>query len=89
MNVKPAVFENSDRGGLSRLLCVNLTTLGEAVRLEEVLRRQLPGLNVRLLGRFDQIEIASNLEEFIDAATSGDFVCHGGFEGRMRRLMNE
>lgn len=87
--MKPAVFEISDRGGVARLLCVSLATLGEAAKLEAVLVRQLPEMNVRLLGRFDQIEIASNLEEFMEVATAAEFMSHGGFEGRMRRLMRE
>jgi hypothetical protein len=86
MTMKPAVFEISDRGGLARLLCVNLTTLGEAVRLEEFLSRKLPQMHVRLLGRFDQIEIAPNLAEFMEAATSAASFCESDFEVRMRRV---
>jgi hypothetical protein len=85
--MKPAVFEISDGEGVARLVCVSVATLGEATELEAVLRRQLPGKYVRLLGRFDGIKIASDLAEFMDFATGPDFVGQGGFEGRMRRLM--
>jgi hypothetical protein len=87
--MKPAVFEISDRDGRARLVCVSVPTLGDAVELERALRRQLPQAHVRLLGRFDRVEIASTLEEFLDAAASANFVCRGGFEGRMRRLMRD
>jgi hypothetical protein len=85
--MKPAVFEISDRDGHARLVCISAATLGDAVELEGLLRRHMPYMHVRLLGRFDCVEFASSLEEFMDAAASPDFVCQGGFEGRMRRLM--
>jgi hypothetical protein len=87
--MKPAVFEISERDGQTRLICVCVPTLGDATELEAALRRQLPRVNVQLLGRFDRVDFAASLEEFIDCATSADFVCTGGFEGRMRRLMRE
>jgi hypothetical protein len=87
--MKPAVFEISEHGGQTRLICVCVPTLGDAAELEAALRRQLPRMNVRLLGRFDRVEFAGSLEEFMDCATSADFVSTGGFEGRMRRLMRE
>lgn len=87
--MKPAVFEIGDRDGQARLVCITTTTLRNAVELEELLRRHMPSMHVRLLGRFDSIEFASSLEQFMDCATSADFVSTGGFEGRMRRLMRE
>jgi hypothetical protein len=87
--MKPAVYEISDRDGHTRLVCVEVATLGEAVELEEHLRRDMPHMHVRLLGRFDRVDLAASFEEFIDCATSAHFVCPGGFEGRMRRLMRE
>jgi hypothetical protein len=87
--MKPAVFEINEGDGHTRLVCLKVATLGEAVELEEQLRRDMPHMHVRLLGRFDRVEIASTLEEFMDAATSEDFVREGGFEGRMRRLMRK
>ncbi len=87
--MKPAVFEINDGDGHARLVCLSVATLGDAVELEDVLRRQLPRMHVRLLGRFDRVDIASSLAEFMDTATAADFVCDGGFEGRMRRLMRE
>jgi hypothetical protein len=87
--MKPAVFEISEGDGQTRLICVCVPTFGDAAELEARLRQQLPRMNVRLLGRFDRVEFAASLEEFMDCATSGDFVCPGGFEGRMRRLMRE
>jgi len=87
--VKPAVFEICESDGQTRLICLGVATLGDAVELEAVLRQQLPRTHVRLLGRFDCVEIATSLEEFMDAAASPDFVCGGRFEGTMRRLMRE
>jgi hypothetical protein len=85
--MKPAVFDISDGDGYTRLVCVDVSSLGEAVELEGTLRRDMPHIHVRLLGRFDSVELASSLEDFMDAAASPEFVRHGGFEGRMRRLM--
>lgn len=87
--MKPAVFEIGDCDGHTRLICVDIATLGEAVELEGLLRRDMPHLHVRLLGRFDSVEFVSSMEEFMDAAASPEFVCQGRFEGRMRRLMRE
>lgn len=87
--MKPAVFEIGDRDGHSRLVCVETASLGDAVALEATLQRDMPHIHVRLLGRFDGVELASSMQEFMDAAASPEFVCHGGFEGRMRRLMGK
>jgi hypothetical protein len=87
--MKPAVFEISEGDGQSRLICVLLKNLQEAVEIEKALRAQLPRMHVRLLGRFECVEIATSLEDFMDLATSADFACTGGFEGRMRRLIRE
>jgi hypothetical protein len=87
--MKPAVFEICDGEGLARLISVPVPTLGDAVELETTLRRELPRMHVRLLGRFERVESTSTVEEFMDAAASADFVRQGGFEGRMRRLMHE
>jgi hypothetical protein len=87
--MKPAVFEISECGGQTRLVCISVGTLGEAVELEGFLRRHVPHIYVRLLGRFDRIEFASSLDEFIDAVASDAFVRKGRFEGTMRRLMNQ
>jgi hypothetical protein len=87
--MKPAVFEIGDGDGHTRLVCLDVASLGEAVELEAALRRDMPHLHVRLLGRFDSVELTSSLEEFMDAAASPEFVRQGGFEGRLRRLMRE
>ena len=87
--MKPAVFEIGERDGQTRLICVQLPSLADAVELEATLRHQLPSMHVRLIGRFDSVEFASTVDEFIEFATSSDFICEGGFEGRMRRLMSE
>jgi hypothetical protein len=89
MTLKAAVFQISYRGGISRLLCINLPTLSDAVRLEAALNEQLRDVNVRLLGRFDQIEIARDLEEFMEVAAGNEFISPGEFERRMRRLMQK
>jgi hypothetical protein len=85
--MKPAVFEIGDRDGHTRLVYVDVPSLGDAVELEAALRRDMPHNHVRLLGRFDSVEFASSLDEFMEAAASPEFIGQGGFEGRMRRLM--
>jgi hypothetical protein len=87
--MKPAVFQIIDCDGLARLVCVRVHTLGEAVELETALREQLPHMHVRFLGRFERVEVAATVEEFLDLAAAPDFVREGGFEGRMRRLMRQ
>jgi hypothetical protein len=87
--MKPAVFQIGDCDGSARLVCVNVPTLRHALELEEALRRQLPRIEVRFLGRFDRVELTGSVEEFLDCAASAEFVSQGGFEGRMRRLMRE
>jgi hypothetical protein len=87
--MKPAVFQITDPNGSMRLVCIRVPTLGDAVSLEMALRRQLPRMEIRFLGRFDRVEIAATVEEFLEAAASTDFVCAGGFEGLMRRLLRE
>jgi hypothetical protein len=87
--MKPAVFEIDETGGQARLVCVSVATLGEAVELEEALRLHVPHMHIRLLGRFDSIKFASNLEELMDAVAADAFVCQGRFEGLMRRLIHE
>jgi hypothetical protein len=87
--MKPAVFQIGDCDGSARLVCVSVPTLRHALELEETLRRQFPRLEVRFLGRFDRVELALSVEEFLDCAASAEFACPGGFEGRMRRLMRQ
>ncbi len=87
--MKPAVFQIGDCDGVARLVCVRVPTLRDAVELEATLRRQLPNMHVRFLGRFNRVDIAACVEEFLDLAASPDFVRAGSFEGRMRRLMRQ
>jgi hypothetical protein len=87
--MKTAVFQITDCNGSMRLVCLRVPTLRDALGLEMALREQLPRMDIRFLGRFDRVETASSVDEFLDAAGSADFVSAGGFEGRMRRLMRD
>ena len=87
--MKPAVFEITDRDGNSRLVCLDVDSLGAAVALEARLQKQMPHVHVHLIGRFEGVRLASNLEDFMDAAALPEFVGEGCFEGYMRRLMSD
>lgn len=64
---KYAVFQVSDGEGMMRLICVDGPTFSDSVALERALRSQgARHLHVIFLGRFDRVEIASGVLEFID-----------------------
>jgi hypothetical protein len=63
---KSAVFRIND-GGAVRLICVRGLTFTGSVQLEKVFKERVgrPG-DVTFLGRFDSVETASGIEEFLD-----------------------
>lgn len=64
--MKPAVFQVYDADGSVRLVCFYMQSLAAAVNLENTLRRRSsPGIDVKLLGRFQRIQMATNMEEAI------------------------
>ena len=66
--MKPAVFQVDQCDGFVRLICIHVSTLRNAVALEEALRERLPlGWHVSLLGRFDRIEMASTTKDLFDS----------------------
>jgi hypothetical protein len=66
---KCAVFQVSDGDGLTRLICVEGPTFADGVELERAFRAQgARRLHVIFLGRFDHIEIASGVAEFLNLA---------------------
>jgi hypothetical protein len=86
--MKSAVFQISEPDGFARLISVEVASLGDAVELEAALRQRLPRLHVALIGRFDRVELAGSMAEFLDLALAADFASPGRFENHMRRFMS-
>jgi hypothetical protein len=62
--MKPAVFQVHEADGSVRLVCLHLRNFAAAVDLEKTLRRLSgPSMDVRLLGRFHRIQMATSTEE--------------------------
>jgi hypothetical protein len=65
---KLAVFRIND-GGTVRLICVRGLTFTGSVQLEKAFKERVGRpVDVTFLGRFDRIETASGIEEFLDLA---------------------
>jgi hypothetical protein len=64
--MKPAVFQVNEADGSVRLVCFYMPSLAAAVDLETRLCGLCgPGMHVKLLGRFQRIQMATNIEEAI------------------------
>jgi len=62
--MKAAVFQINDGDGSVRLICVHLPHFAAAVDLETCLRQRCgESTEVKLLGRFDRIQMAMNTGE--------------------------
>ena len=62
--MKTAVFQVTEAGGRSRLICVAMPSLREAAILESWLRMQADlATDIRLLGRFDAVQTALSQQE--------------------------
>lgn len=62
--MKPAVFQVHEADGSVHLVCFYMRSLAEAVDLERTLRQLAgPHMEVKLLGRFHEIQMARNTEE--------------------------
>jgi hypothetical protein len=86
--MKSAVFQISEPNGFARLISVEVASLHDAVELEAALRQRLPRLHVALIGRFDRVELAGTMAEFLDLAQAAEFSSAGSFENHMRRYMS-
>ncbi len=86
--MKSAVFQISESDGYARLISVEVASLRDAVELEAALRQRLPRFHVALLGRFERIELAGSIDEFLELAQAAKFASPGNFENHMRRLMS-
>jgi hypothetical protein len=65
---KLAVFRINE-GGVVRLICVRGLTFTGSIQLEKAFKERVGRpVNVTFLGRFDSIETASGIEEFLDLA---------------------
>lgn len=63
---KSAVFRIND-GGAVRLICVPGLTFTGGVQLEKIFKERVGRpVDVTFLGRFDSVETASGIEEFLD-----------------------
>ena len=63
---KSAVFKIND-GGVVRLICVPGLSFTGGVQLEKVFKERVGRpVDVTFLGRFDSVEMASGIEEFLD-----------------------
>ncbi len=71
---KSAVFQINDDGAV-RLICVRGLTFMESVKLEKAFRERVGGhLYVTFLGRFDCIQTASGIGEFLDLALGPEII---------------
>jgi hypothetical protein len=67
--IKIAVFQISRAGVTSRLVGLQVPTMGDAVFLESALRERLGAdCHVEFLGRFDELLMAPTMAEFLDLA---------------------
>lgn len=65
---KSAVFQIND-GEAVRLICVRGLTFGGGIELEKSFKERVGRpVDVTFLGRFDRVETASGIEEFLDLA---------------------
>jgi hypothetical protein len=71
---KSAVFRIND-GGAVRLICVRGLTFTGSVQLEKAFKERVcRPVNVTFLGRFDSIETASGIGEFLDLALEPEII---------------
>lgn len=69
---KCAVFQVTNNQGVARLICVPGATFGDGARFETELRECCGAcLDVRFLGRFDEIRSAAGLGELLDLLLQG------------------
>jgi len=65
--MKSAVFQLNKPDGWAQLIVVRVGSLHDALELERALCKQYGGgMHVSFLGRFDRIDMASNLSELLD-----------------------
>jgi hypothetical protein len=71
---KSAVFQIND-GGAVRLICVRGLTFGASIELENAFKERVGRpVDVTFLGRFDRVETASGIREFLDLALGPEII---------------
>jgi hypothetical protein len=71
---KSAVFQIND-GGAVRLICVSGLTFMGSVELEKALKERVGrSVDVTFLGRFDRVEFASGIGDFLDLALEAEIL---------------
>jgi hypothetical protein len=71
---KSAVFRINDDGAV-RLICVRGLTFAGSIELEKMFKERVgKPLDVTFLGRFERVETASGIREFIDLALETELV---------------
>jgi len=71
---KSAVFRIND-GGVVRLICVRGLTFRRSIQLEKAFKERVGRpVSVTFLGRFDSIETASGIGEFLDLALEPEVI---------------
>jgi hypothetical protein len=71
---KSAVFQINDCGAV-RLICVRGLTFVGSIKLEKAFKERTgKPVNVTFLGRFDRIDTASGIGEFLDLALEPEII---------------
>jgi hypothetical protein len=71
---KSSVFQIND-GGAVRLICVRGLTFTGGVELEKAFKERVgEAVDITFLGRFDRVETASSIGEFLDLAREGGII---------------
>ena len=74
---KYAVFQVTNNYGFSRLICINGVRFSDGAKFEAELQNACGAwLHITFLGRFDQIESATDLPHALDLLLAGPITPH-------------